>query len=395
VTGAGRLALVTALVAATIAVRCDAQQRDTTAADTTRPFVRGGIYDKPFLTRLAGRAAIGGYAEAHARYVREDGAKTEAGFVAKRFNLFANALVSEIVRFAAELEFEEGGEEIKLEFAAIDVRVHPAFTIRGGMILSPLGRFNLAHDSPLNEFTDRPLASTEITGVALSEPGLGALGQIPAGPSGRLTYEAYFTNGLHDGLIGDSEDGTRLPLGRGNHEDNNSEPAFVGRLAWSPRIGTEFGVSTHRGAYNVFSEDGLDLDERRSVGVWVADAEMTIAGTTFAGEFVQARIDVPEGLRGIFAERQRGWYAEVVRPFGRGWVQTLPNSTFALKVRGDGVDFDSGLDGDDTRQISAGVNFRPGEDTVLKLDYVRGRSRDRFAVPGDYARLLFSLATYF
>ena len=75
------------------------------------------------------------------------------------------------MRMAAELEFEEAGEEIKLEYAAIDVRIHPALTIRGGMLLSPLGRFNLSHDSPLNEFTDRPLVSTELLGVALSEPG--------------------------------------------------------------------------------------------------------------------------------------------------------------------------------------------------------------------------------
>ena len=363
--------------------------------DTTRPFVRGGIYDKPFATRLAGRTAIGGYAEAHARFAREDGATVESGFVAKRFNLFANATVSDIVRFAAELEFEDGGEEVKLEFAAIDLRVHQALTVRGGMILSPLGRFNLSHDSPLNEFTDRPVASTELVGVALSEPGFGALGQFGAGSAGRVTYEAYLTNGFHGGLIDDAEGGTRIPLGRGNLEDNNSQPAFVGRLAWSPQVGTELGVSTHRGAYSVFSDGGVDIDERRSLAISVVDAELTYRGTRLAMEAVWASIDVPAALRGIYAERQSGWYAEVVRPFGRGWIRTLPTSAFALKARVEAVDFDADLDGDDLRQASGGVNFRPTEDTVVKLEYVRGRTRDRFAVPTDFARLLLSLATYF
>src|SRR5687768_7071761 len=75
--------------------RAYAQERDTTARDTVRadsaaerPFVRGGAYDKPYQTRLLGRTAIGGYAEAHARYERVDGLQDEAGFVAKRFNLF-------------------------------------------------------------------------------------------------------------------------------------------------------------------------------------------------------------------------------------------------------------------------------------------------------------------
>ena len=52
-------------------------QRDTVRADTTRPFVRGGVYDKPYQTRLLGRTAIGGYAEAHARYERVDGVTEE------------------------------------------------------------------------------------------------------------------------------------------------------------------------------------------------------------------------------------------------------------------------------------------------------------------------------
>ena len=138
-----------------------------------RPFVEGGVYDKPYLTTLLGRVAVGGYAEAHARYQRVDGSVEEAGFVAKRMNLFLATRVSQLVRFGAELEVEDGGEELLLEYAAIDLTLHPAVTLRGGMILSPIGRFNLTHDSPRNEFTDRPLLATEILGVALSEPGLG------------------------------------------------------------------------------------------------------------------------------------------------------------------------------------------------------------------------------
>src|SRR5688500_17954994 len=222
-----------------------AQVRDTVRADTTRPFVRGGIYDKPYQTRLLGRTAIGGYAEAHARYERVDGITEESGFEAKRFNIFTSTRVSDLVRMAAELEFEEGGEEVKLEYAAIDIRIHPALTLRGGMLLSPLGRFNLSHDSPLNEFTDRPLVSTEILGVALSEAGFGVLGQVPAGRQGRLTWEAHLSNGYPDRLVTQAHEATRLPLGRSDSQDQNSSPAFVGRLAWSPAVGYEVGVSGH------------------------------------------------------------------------------------------------------------------------------------------------------
>jgi hypothetical protein len=353
------------------------------------------VYDKPFLTRLGGRTAIGGYAEAHARWQQVDGLREEAGFQAKRFNIFTSTRVSDFVRIGAELEFEEGGREVKLEYAAIDLRIHPSLTLRGGMLLSPLGRFNLSHDSPLNEFTDRPLVSTEMLGVALSEPGFGVLGQVSLARTGRLTYELYATNGFHDGLITDSEAGTRIPLGRGNFEDNNGSPAFVGRVAVSPKVGFELGLSAHRGAYNVFDDEGTRVDERRDLSILVLDAEAHLFGLRLSGEAATAAIDVPPGLAGIYAARQRGAYAEAVRPFGRGWVRTMPTSSFAGKARVDWVDFDSERAGHSTAQVSLGVNFRPTQDTVLKLDYVRGRGRDEFSNLARHAFVLMSIATYF
>ena len=370
-------------------------QRDTVRADTTRPFVRGGVYDKPYQTRLLGRTAIGGYAEAHARYARVDGVTEESGFEAKRFNIFTSTRVSDFVRMAAELEFEEAGEEIKLEYAAIDVRIHPALTLRGGMLLSPLGRFNLSHDSPLNEFTDRPLVSTEILGVALSEPGFGVLGQMPSGRQGRLTWEAYLTNGFHDGMITDSPDGTRIPLGRGNTEDQNSSPAFVGRLAWSPTVGYELGVSGHHGAWNRFSIDGTPVDERRDLTIGVVDAEVTIAGIRISGEGALARADIPPGLRGTYASRQAGWYVDVARDIGAGWIRTAPGSTFTLKARVDAIDLDTEAVGHHIRQAGAGINFRPTSESVIKLELVRGWGYDQFNNRSDFARLLASFATYF
>lgn len=382
------MAAVLALLAG-VTSHVNAQQQDT-----LRPFVRGGVYDKPYLGTILGRAAIGGYAEAHARYGRVDGVTEEAGFVARRFNLFASTRVSDFVRLAAELEVEEGGEELKLEFAAIDLVVHPSLTFRAGMLLSPLGRFNLAHDSPLNEFTDRPLVSTELIGVALSEPGAGILGAIPFGFQ-RLTYELYAVNGYHAGLIDDAEGGTRIPLGRSNLEDNNASPAFVGRVAWSPALAYEVGVSAHIGAYNEWQADGLELDERRDLRIVAIDGEATVAGLRVAGEYAAARIAVPATLDGLYASRQHGVFADLLYDFGRGWIATMPSAYFSAGTRLDIMDFDRDLEGDMVHQFTAGLNFRPTSETVFKLNYLRGRSRDRFNNPADHAGLLFSVATYF
>jgi hypothetical protein len=263
------------------------------------------------------------------------------------------------------------------------------------MILSPLGKFNLSHDSPLNEFTDRPLVSTDLLGVALSEPGFGAFGQFRTSRTGRVTYELYATNGFHDGLILDSEDGTRIPLGRRNFEDNNGSPAFVGRVAWSPRIDYEVGISAHTGAWNTFALEGAQVEPRRNLTITVLDAEMTVAGIRFSGEAARATIDIPAGLTGIYASRQKGIYVEGVKDFWRGKISTMPRSFFAAKLRWDYIDFDSDRDGTSIGQVTAGFNFRPTEDSVLKFDYVRGRGRDEFNNLGQHAFFLASLATYF
>ena len=122
-------------------------------------------------------------------------------------------------------------------------------TFRGGIILSPLGRFNLAHDSPTNELTDRPLVSTEIIPTALSEAGMGFYGAwYPTGQS-RVTYEVYGVNGFGDGVILGDPEGTRISAGKGNLEDNNNRPAWVGRIGFSPAASKEIGLSVHTGPY--------------------------------------------------------------------------------------------------------------------------------------------------
>jgi hypothetical protein len=366
-------------------------QEDTTEA---RAFVRGGVYDKPYLFTLLGRAAFGGYAEFHTRWERENGVG-EFTFVPKRFNLFTAAQVSDFVRFAAELEFEDGTEEILLEFAAIDLTIHRAFAFRTGMLLSPIGRFNLSHDSPLNEFTDRPLVSTKIFGVTLPEPGLGALGTFNAGARGRITYEAYLVNGFSDGIINDSPEGTRIPNGRRNIEDNNSSPAFVGRLTYSPSLALEVGVSGHHGAYNEFKRDGTIIDERRNVSIFAIDVDASVAGFRFSGEGGIARVNVPPPLLGTYAARQSGFYLDVLKDFGQSWIETMAGSYFSAGIRLDVIDLDTQIPGDDTRQITVGANFRPNAETVFKLNYVRGRTTDRFNVAAQSSKLLFSVATYF
>ena len=88
------------------------------AQEGETPLVRGGIGDKPFIKGVGGRTYFGGYTEVHFRYEREEGITEELTFEPKRFNIFTYTPVSDRLRVASELEFEEGGKEIKIELAA-------------------------------------------------------------------------------------------------------------------------------------------------------------------------------------------------------------------------------------------------------------------------------------
>lgn len=370
----------------------------TTASSTTsvdRPFVPGGYDDKPHLTGLFGKIALGGYAEAHATWERADGAVEEAGFVLKRWNLLAASKVGDHVQMWAEVEFEDGGEEIVLELAQLDLELHPVLNLRGGMLLVPIGRFNLAHDGPRNAFTDRPLLATDLLGSALSMPGFGAFGRIATGGESRITYEAYAVNGYHDGLLLASADGTRLPEGRRNLEDGNASPAAVGRVAWNPGERHEAGLSGYAGAYNMFRIEGLDVDERRSVRIAALDARTEFLGLAWNGEVAAISVDIPPALTGLFASRQAGFFAEVTRPFARGFLRAMPAAFLSAGARVEGVDFDRDIPGDSHIAVTTGVHFHPSNDSVLKLDYSRGRSRDRFDNAGEGAAVKLSLTSYF
>jgi hypothetical protein len=370
-----------------------AQTADSAAVP--RPFVPGGYDDKPYLSGLFGRIAVGGYLEMRAGWDRVDGITDELGITLDRWNLLAFTEVSKLVHVWSEVEFEDGGEEVRVELAQVDVLTHSAASLRAGVLLLPLGRYNLAHDGPRNDFTDRPHYATELLGVVLSDPGLGLFGRIPWGKDARVTYEAYGVNGYHDGIVLGSAEGTRLSRGRGNFEDQNQSPALVGRVAVSPMSGLEVGLSGYQGAWNVFRVEGLEVDERRDLGVGAVDFEAPLWTVRVRGEAAAVKVEVPPSLAGLYASRQAGFYVEAAQTLLRGVVGALPTSSVSLAVRVDVVDFDRDLDGDSDRRVTAALNVRPTPESVVRFDYTRGEVRDRFNNLERDASLRLGIATYF
>jgi len=356
-----------------------AQERDTLPRT-----VQEAIYTRPFVGSM-GRTAVGGYIEGNSNYGQADGIGDGFTMELRRFNIFLFSATGSRIRFISELEFGHGTQEVELETALIDFAVNPSFVLRAGIILPPLGAFNVNHDSPRWNFVDRPLVSTQIIPATLSEPGFGVHGRfVPPGFS--FTYDAYLSNGLGDGVILNAEGRTSLAAGKSEErfaEDNNGSPAFSGRIAAQRQDLGEIGVSWYRGAYNTYRVEGETVDEARSVGLLALDFASDVGSLQLRGELAHAWIDIPSDLRDLFGDRQLGWHVDASLPVWRPRMRGLPEATLNADLRVEHVDLNRGRFastgeniGSETGAVVFGASFRPVSGTVLKVNYRRARSSD-------------------
>ncbi|MCH7677756.1 hypothetical protein IID10_00125 [candidate division KSB1 bacterium] len=390
------------LISCSAVVRAQIVQQDSIKRT---PNVIGGIYDRPYIYRLGGNIAIGGYAEMNSNFEREEGIEEGFSFEARRFNLFIYSSISDQVKLTSELEFEHGTEEIALETALVDVLFHTAVNLRAGILLSPIGRFNIAHDSPRYDIIERPLVSTEIIPSTLSEVGLGFFGALYPTQFDRITYELYAVNGLSDGVVGGTGEGTRISAGKSAEafeEDNNGSPAFTGRLAINPRFGGELGLSFHTGNYNSYKAEGEIIDASRRLTLLAVDWEYSRRKFYLRGEGAIAKIDVQESLKEIFADKQRGFYAEIGYTFIRRPILNQPDASLTFVTRFDYVDLNDGKRvstgeniGDSLRRLTTGLSFRPTADTSIRLSYARNWGYDPFNNLTNSMNIQFGIATYF
>ncbi|MEO9069773.1 MAG: hypothetical protein ABI261_01980, partial [Ginsengibacter sp.] len=162
--------------------------KDSYKKDTVKPsLTMDAIYNRPFLKLGKTPVSIGGYMESNWQYVSTSGISVGNQFQFRRFSLFVSSAISKRVNFLSEIEYENDptgdpdlartGPEFEIEYAALDIQFHPLLNLRGGMILNPIGAFNQNHDGPKWEFTDRPIAMTQMLPDTWSNTGFGIYGK--------------------------------------------------------------------------------------------------------------------------------------------------------------------------------------------------------------------------
>src|SRR5437762_2863124 len=116
----------------------DSTQIKRIPIDTTKSKLNmDAIYNRPFLTTGKLPVAIGGYLEANTQSSRINGVANGFSFQMRRMTLFVSSTIAKKIKFLSELEFEDGTEEINLEYSAIDIEFHPLLNLRSGIIMNP------------------------------------------------------------------------------------------------------------------------------------------------------------------------------------------------------------------------------------------------------------------
>ncbi|MDH5562825.1 MAG: hypothetical protein OEY91_04280 [Nitrospirota bacterium] len=342
------------------------------------------IYARPFVS--SPKAIVGGYMDIEYFNRANQG---NSYFDQHRLVPFIYGDISDRVKFAAEIEFEHGTNDIKVEFASIDYLIQEPVNLRAGILLLPLGKFNLLHDAPLRDLTERPLVAQRIIPSTLHQPGIGAYGTFYPSALSKLDYEVYFISGFTNAFGGNSNNLTdsNITVTKGIRDarsdntgfDNNNGKAVVGRLAFSPLLGIEIGGSGFFGSY--------DPKSKRPLAIWALDWTLQRGPFELIGESAWAYIrdnnlsktGTPNGQ----PRRMQGYYVQLNYHFLPEWLSNIAPSffkqevsTFTAVARWEQMNLGQDLN-DNTEagklgeweRLTLGLNFRPTEDTVFKTDF--------------------------
>ncbi len=345
--------------------------------------LRSGEAEEPQLTEAQRRAAgvapsaaavyrkkqgvsIAGYGEV--LYQNAEEAPAEVDML--RAVLYAGYRFNERFLFNSEIEFEHGGEEVGVEFAYLDYRVRDDLTLRGGLLLLPMGLINEFHEPTVFLGAKRPETERRILPATWRENGFGVLGS-----RGLVSYRAYVVAGLNaegfsaSGLRGGRQEGI---------ESLAEDLAFVGRVDVTPAPGLFAGGSLYAG------NSGQGQFDNVSVGTTIGEVhgQAQVRGWDVRALYARASLDDVAGLnaaRGLTGTdaipgTMQGGYAQL----GYNVLNTR-SASLALTPY---FRFERVHTASSTDYRTLGIELRPTTGVVVKSDYqwLSGGGKNQFNI---------------
>ncbi len=307
--------------------------------------------------------------------------------------LYAGYRFNDRFLFNSEIEVEHSNE-ISVEFAYIDYLASDHLTLRGGMILLPLGLVNEFHEPTVFTGAKRPETEQRILPTTWRENGAGILGS-----AGIVNFRAYVTNGLRG--AGFSSAGLRGGRQKGG-KALAANLAFSGRIDVTPVSGIFGGVGFYNGGAG---QEQVVLDgSRLDVGTTVVEVhgQAQLRGFDLRALFAQASVDqagrasralgLPTGSS--IAETMQGGYFQAGYDVLSQFTTPLALTPYARYER---VDTQHRVSGGFVRDLSRdgvlktlGVELKPIPNVAIKTDYQwianqAGTGRNQFNVNLGYA----------
>lgn len=380
---------------------------DSTPDSAASQMNMDAVYNRPFNSNNRLPVSLGGYMEVNWQHLGSNGVSDGHQFQFRRMTLFVASSLGKKLKFLSEIEIEDGGKELALEFAAVDLTVAPMLNFRGGVILNPIGAFNQNHDGPKWEFTDRPISATQMLPATWSNAGFGVFGKRYIN-EWSFGYEAYVSGNFDNSIVDNGENRTFLPTAKNNpdrfEEINSGLPLVTTKVAVKREGIGELGLSYMGGVYNKFQDDGLVIDEKRRLDVFAIDFNATFFKDKLnvVGEWAVVNVDVPSTYTQQYGGVQHGGYLDWVWKVKEG-VHIWKDATINLALRLEYVDWNVGKFnetnddiGDATTNFMPGISFRPTSGTVFRLNYKNQEQIDLLNNALGYTRgFIFGVSSYF
>ena len=289
--------------------------------------------------------------------------------------------------FNSEIEFEHASTSLEgsasVEFAYLDFIANDYLSLRGGLLLVPMGLVNELHEPTVFMGALRPETERRIIPSTWRENGVGAVGSV-----GIFDYRVYLINGLEGSRF--SSNGLRGGRQKGS-ETTATDMAVVARLDVNPTPGVFFGGSFYNGASDqgAFFE-GSELDVGTTIGELHGQAQLR--GFDLRGLYAWAHLDDvirlnrSLGLTGSdgIGESLEGGYLQIgynlLSQF-RADIGVMPYYRYEIldtqKVVPTG--FFRNPNRDRTFQ-TLGLEFKPIPNIVIKSDFVWNRNKAQTGV---------------
>jgi hypothetical protein len=261
------------------------------------------------------------------------------GFTFRRFVLTTDAKLSDRLRVYSETEFErlleievekkasrEGGGvkfsqevegnssgEVSIEQMWLQFDLGKNQGVRAGIVLPPLGRFNINHDDDYWDLPRRTLVDRDAPVVpvktAWREAGAGLVGSFNLGMNSKISYQAYVLSGATLNFNLENVAQTRVPrrskletevevkLQSGAVDGTKNAEAFSWRVAASPTLAGEIAVSGYHGKY---TPDFISISE--PINSWGLDGKWRFGRFEVEGEGIYSRFGNTRGVAGAFAQ---------------------------------------------------------------------------------------------